>query len=216
LSTEFLNINNSDLQCNPQHPCFRPWPFFSLRVIKPQGRGEGAGCRRQKRSLSFSERASPKRNYSGLDLGLIFEGSCPLVPKPIQAENHYLYSMGLAAGVPTERLAWQAGMPRKPWQNSPFPQPPEFLEPSKIRPAPTKVMEMLLKRETGTANSHMREKETMQVGRCEIPCREADDALLVDQGSRIMSPRIFLSMVRMPTVRRHREKIPPQKAPGLK
>jgi len=41
--------------------------------------------------------------------------------------------------------------PGKPWQNFLFPHPPGFVKPSKIKPVPPKVMEMLLKKETGTA-----------------------------------------------------------------
>jgi hypothetical protein len=59
--------------------------------------------------------------------------------------------MRLAASVETERLTWQAGTPGKPWQNFSFPHPPRFVKPSKIKPAPPKIMEMLLKKEIGTA-----------------------------------------------------------------
>jgi hypothetical protein len=41
--------------------------------------------------------------------------------------------------------------PGKPWQNFPFQHPPGFVKPSKIKPAPPKIMEMLLKKEMGTA-----------------------------------------------------------------
>jgi len=40
-------------------PRFRPWPFFSLRALHPQGLRQGEIIRM--RSLSVSERASPKR-----------------------------------------------------------------------------------------------------------------------------------------------------------
>jgi hypothetical protein len=59
--------------------------------------------------------------------------------------------MRLAASVTIERLAWQAGTPGKPGQNSSFQHPPAFVKPSKIKPAPAKGMEMLLKKEAGTA-----------------------------------------------------------------
>jgi hypothetical protein len=51
----------------------------------------------------------------------------------------------------TEKLAWQAGTPSKSWQNFSFPHPPSFIKTSKIKPAPPKIMEMLLKKEIGTA-----------------------------------------------------------------
>jgi hypothetical protein len=51
----------------------------------------------------------------------------------------------------TEKLAWQAGTPSKPWQNVSFPDPPRFVKPSKIKSAPPKIREMLLKKEMGTA-----------------------------------------------------------------
>jgi hypothetical protein len=41
--------------------------------------------------------------------------------------------------------------PGKPWQNVSFRHPPAFVEPSKIKPALPKIMEMLLKKEIGTA-----------------------------------------------------------------
>jgi hypothetical protein len=88
---------------------------------------------------------------------LIFEGSCPLVPKLIQAEDLYLYSIRLAAGLAMGRLAWQAGTPGKPWQNLSFPPPRRFIKPSKIKPAPPKRMEVLLKKEPGTAKVVVRE-----------------------------------------------------------
>jgi hypothetical protein len=59
--------------------------------------------------------------------------------------------MRLAAGAATERLAWQAGTPGKPWQNFSFGHPPRFVKPSKIKPAPPNIMEMLSKKEIGTA-----------------------------------------------------------------
>jgi hypothetical protein len=42
-------------------------------------------------------------------------------------------------------------MPGKPWQNVSSPHPPAFVEPSKIKPALPKIMEMLLKKEIGIA-----------------------------------------------------------------
>ena len=59
--------------------------------------------------------------------------------------------MRLAASVETERLTWQAGTPGKPWQNFSFRHPPRFVKPSKIKPAPPNIMEMLSKKEIGTA-----------------------------------------------------------------
>jgi hypothetical protein len=41
--------------------------------------------------------------------------------------------------------------PDKFWQNFFFPHPPPFAKPSKIKPVPPKIMEMLLKKEIGTA-----------------------------------------------------------------
>jgi hypothetical protein len=55
------------------------------------------------------------------------------------------------------RLAWQAGTPSKPWQNLSFPPPRRFIKPSKIKPAPPKIMEVLLKKEIGTAKVVLRE-----------------------------------------------------------
>jgi hypothetical protein len=75
------------------------------------------------------------------------------VPKLIQAEDLYLYSIRLAAGLAMGRLAWQAGTPGKRWQNFSLRHPPWFFEPSKIKPAPPKIMEMLLKKEIGTAKA---------------------------------------------------------------
>jgi len=85
---------------------------------------------------------------------LIFEGSCPLVPELLQAENHDGYSIpSSVATVTKESLAWQAGTPGKPWQNFLFPRPTGFIKPSKIKPAPPTIMEMLLKKEVGTAKA---------------------------------------------------------------
>jgi hypothetical protein len=57
----------------------------------------------------------------------------------------------------TEKLAWQAGTPSKPWQNLWFPHLHPFVKTSKIKPAPPKIMEVLLKKEIGTAKVVLRE-----------------------------------------------------------